>query len=73
MLASPGGEPVEEAAALQAGASGLLLNTANPEESAAVLRVVVAGYTLHLPPTTNRIGGQGEIHEASPTWCPRNS
>lgn len=71
VLASPGGEPVEEGAALRAGASGLLLNTANPEELAAALRVVVAGYTLHLPPTTDRIGGQEEIHETSPDEVPK--
>lgn len=70
VLASPGGEPVEEIAALRAGASGLLLNTANAAELAATLRVVVAGYTLHLPPTTDRIGGREEIHETSPEQVP---
>ncbi len=71
VLASPGGEPVAEAAALRAGASGLLLNTVNPEELTAALRVVVAGYTLHLPPTTDRIGRQEEIHETSPDEVPK--
>ncbi|MGH3982341.1 MAG: LuxR C-terminal-related transcriptional regulator, partial [Pseudonocardiaceae bacterium] len=65
VLTSPGGEAVEETAALRAGASGLLRSTANPEELAAALRVVVAGYTLRLPPTTDRIGGQEEIRETS--------
>lgn len=70
VLASPGGEPVMEAAALRAGASGLLLTTAKPEELAAALRVVVAGYLLHLPPTAGRIEGQEEIHETSPDEVP---
>lgn len=65
VLTSPGGEPVEEIAALRAGASGLLRSTAHPGELAAALRVVVAGYTLRLPPTTDRIGGQEEIRETS--------
>lgn len=65
VLASPGGEPVEETAALRAGASGLLRNTANPGELAAALRVVVAGYTLRLPPTTGRIEGPTETSEIS--------
>lgn len=65
VLASPGGEPIDETAALRAGASGLLLNTANPGELAASLRVVVAGYTLHLPATTNRIGGRDELDDTS--------
>ncbi len=72
VLASPGGEPVEEAAALRAGACGLLLNTANPGELAAALRVVVAGYTLHLPPTTDRGGGEAESHQTSPEEVPKN-
>ncbi len=62
VLASPS-EPVEEAAALRAGARGLLLNTANPGELAAALRVVVAGYTLRLPSTTQRTGGEEEVHD----------
>lgn len=65
VLASPGGEPVDQTAALRAGASGLLRTTANPAELAAALRVVVAGYTLRLPPTTGRIDGQAETHEPS--------
>ncbi|MGQ0716630.1 MAG: response regulator transcription factor [Pseudonocardiales bacterium] len=72
VLASPSGEPVAEAAALRAGANGLLLNTANPEELVAALRVVVAGYTLHLPPTTGRICRQEEIHETSPDEVPKD-
>ncbi|MGH3975838.1 MAG: LuxR C-terminal-related transcriptional regulator [Pseudonocardiaceae bacterium] len=71
VLASPGGEPVDEAAALRAGASGLLVNTANPVELAAALRIVVAGYTLHLPPTNDRIGGEDKIHDAPPVEEPK--
>ncbi len=62
VLASPGGEPVEEAVALRAGASGLLRNTANPGELAAALRIAAAGYTLHLPSTIDPVGGEEKTH-----------
>ncbi len=70
VLASPDGEPVDEAAALRAGACGLLLATANPGELAAALHVVAAGYLIHPPPATDRTGGQEEIHEISPEEVP---
>lgn len=70
VLASPGDEPVEEAAALRAGACGLLRTTANPVELAAALRIVVAGYTLHLPPAIDRTTGE-ETPEITPEEAPK--
>lgn len=71
VLASPGGELIEEAAALRAGACGLLRSTANPVELAAALRVVEAGYTLHLQPATERIAGEEKPHEIVPDEVPK--
>lgn len=70
VLASSDGEPVDEVAALRAGASGLLLTTASPAELAAALRVVGAGYTLHRVQATDGTGREATIDRSSAVEVP---
>lgn len=61
VLTSSCSEPTDEMAALRAGASGLLRNTASPAELAAAVRLVAAGYGLCAQSTINKLGTAPQI------------
>jgi DNA-binding NarL/FixJ family response regulator len=52
ILKSACGEPIDQGEILRAGASGLVLKDSGPQELAAAVRVVAAGYELLAPPKT---------------------
>ncbi|MDQ3760456.1 MAG: response regulator transcription factor [Actinomycetota bacterium] len=70
LLASSCGESIDEATALRAGASGLLLSSASPVELMAALRLVAAGYGLCTPSMIDKLGADGKV-EIAPAQMPR--